>query len=96
MTVLRVLGELGKATGLTGEEVPDLFDEVSQVIVGALHFVLGGGGFVQSSLGFTLGLLCLALGFCHLNERQTCLQRTQNVDRYKSNMKVSNYGCEFV
>lgn len=35
-----------KPNRLTSEEFSDLFDEVSQVIVGALHFVLGGGGFV--------------------------------------------------
>lgn len=57
---------------LTGEEVSDLFDEVSQVIVGALHFVLGGRGFVQSCLGFTFRLLGLRLGICHLNERRKC------------------------
>ena len=57
MAVLTVFGELActcriysimmyKPNRLTSEEFSDLFDEVSQVIVGALHFVLGGGGFV--------------------------------------------------
>lgn len=54
--------------GLTGQEVPDLLDQVSQVVVGAFHLVLGGRGFVQGGLGFPLGLLRLA--FCLGNLRQ--------------------------
>lgn len=62
------------AASLTCQELSDLFDEVSQVVVGALHLVLGGCGFIQSCLGFTLGLLRLGLSLCYLRERQTCLQ----------------------
>lgn len=59
------------APGLTGQEVPDLLDQVSQVVVGVFHFVLGGSGFVQGGLGLPLGLLCLAFGLGHLNQKES-------------------------
>lgn len=57
-----------KNVPLTGEKIPDLFDQISQVIVGALNVFLGCHSFVQRCLSFALGLFCLALDFHHLRK----------------------------
>lgn len=77
-----VLGER-----LTCEELSDLFNEVSQVVVGAFHFVLGGGGFIQSFLGFTFGVLRFGLCLRHLRETEMCITSAKEV---RSLVSVSN------
>lgn len=67
------------AETLTSEELSDLFDEISQVIVGTLYFVLGGCCFVESCLCFPLRFLCLGFRFCHLRETQNSLQESLKV-----------------
>lgn len=57
-----------KNVPLTGEKILYLFDQISQVIVGALNVFLGCHSFVQCCLSFALGLLCLALYFHHLRK----------------------------
>lgn len=55
---------------LTCKEVPNLLNEVAEIIVGTLHLVLGVIGFLQRCLGFVLRLLSLGLGICHLKPQQ--------------------------
>lgn len=71
MSLLRVeeMGGWKLVNGpLTGEKVPDLFDQIPQVIVGVLNVLLGGHSFVQRCLSFDLGLLRLALDLHHLRK----------------------------
>lgn len=51
---------------LTHEKLPDLFDQISQLVVGALGVFPACQSFVQGCLSFALGLLCLALDLHHL------------------------------
>ena len=60
--------------GHTGEEVSDLLDEGAQLLVAAVHALLGLVGLLQDVLSTQLGLVCLQLGLRHLDmsrENQT-------------------------
>lgn len=57
----------------TCEEVTDFLDEVSELVVGVLHFGLGVVGLVQGCLGLPLCLHRLHLGLGHLRSNNEIL-----------------------
>ena len=53
--------------GPTGEEVSDLLDEGAQLLVAAVHALLGLVGLLQDVLSAQFGLVCFQLGLRHLD-----------------------------
>ena len=43
---------------LTGQKVPDLLDETSQILIAPVHFFFGSVGFQQDVLSILLCLIC--------------------------------------
>lgn len=43
---------------LTGQKVPDLLDQISQILIALVHFFFGSIGFQQNSLSILFCLIC--------------------------------------
>lgn len=48
---------------LTGQKVPDLLDQISQILIALVHFFFGSIGFQQNSLSILFCLICPQFGF---------------------------------
>lgn len=52
---------------LTGQKVPDLLDQIPQVLIALVHLFFGGVGFQQNILSILFGLICPQFCFRYLS-----------------------------